>query len=78
MKLLTKKQQDLYKNTKICNNCKKSEDKYIKCKKYFKFRDHCHYTSEYKGAVYSICNLKYKLPEEIQVFPFLMDLTMII
>ena len=31
----------------------------MKDKLYHKFRDHCHYTGEYKRATQSICNLKY-------------------
>ena len=27
----------------------------MKDKKFSKVRDHCHYTGEYRGAVYSIC-----------------------
>ena len=30
-----------------------------------KVRDHCHYTEKYKGAAYSICNLRYKISKEI-------------
>ena len=30
-------------------------------------RDHCHYTSEYRGAAHSICNLKYSVPKEIPI-----------
>ena len=29
---------------------------------------HCHYTGKYRGAVHSICNLKFKVPNEIPVF----------
>ena len=65
MKLLTKEQQE---SDKI---------KYLKDKKYRKVRDHCHYTGEYRGAVHSICNLKYKVPKKILQF-FIMDQTMII
>ena len=47
MKLLTKEQQESYENAKICYICKeKSENKYLKDKKYRKVRDHCHYTGE--------------------------------
>ena len=28
------------------------------------FRDHCHYTGEYRGPAYSICNLKYSVPKK--------------
>ena len=43
------------------------EDKYIKDKKYRKFSDYCHYTGEYIGTAYSICNLNYSIPKEITV-----------
>ena len=39
----------------------------MKDKKYHKLRDHCHYTGEYRGAVYSICNLKYSVPKKIPI-----------
>ena len=29
--------------------------------------DHCHYTGKFRGAAYSICNLRYKIPQEIPV-----------
>ena len=32
-----------------------------------KFKDHCHYTGQYRGAAHSICNLRYKIPKEIPV-----------
>ena len=64
-KLLTKEQQESYENTKICYICKeKFENKYLKDNKHRKVRDHCHYTGEYRGAAYSICNLKYNLPKK--------------
>ena len=37
---------------------------YLKERKYCKARDYCHYTGEYRGAVHSICNLKYSLPKK--------------
>ena len=32
-----------------------------------KVRDHCHYTGLYRGAVHSLCNLQYKIPNYIPV-----------
>ena len=68
MKLLTKEQQKSYENVQICHTChEKFENKYLKEKKYRKVRDHCHYTEEYRGTVYSICNLKYSVPKKIPI-----------
>ena len=36
-------------------------------KLYHKVRDHRHYAGKYRGAAHSICNLRYKTPEEIPV-----------
>ena len=36
-------------------------------KKYHKVRDHFHYTGKFKGAAHNICNLRYKIPNEITV-----------
>ena len=36
-------------------------------KKYRKVRNHCHYTEEYRGAVHSICNLKYIVPKKVPI-----------
>ena len=51
----------MHNKQKFCYICKKgfsSDDK---------VKDHCHYTSKYRGAVHSICNLRYKTPKEILV-----------
>ena len=39
----------------------------MKFKLYKKVRDHCHYTGKFRGAAHSICNLRYKVPQEIPV-----------
>ena len=36
-------------------------------KEHYKVRHHCHYTRIYRGALYNICNLRYKIPKEISV-----------
>ena len=74
MKLLTKEQQESYNNAKICYICKEQfENRYVKDKRYWKVRDHCHFTGEYRGAAHSVCNLKYSVPKRTSI-----DLNMII
>ena len=51
MKVLTKEQQELYKNEKIRYICQeKYENEYLKDKKYRKVRDHCHHARDYGGC----------------------------
>ena len=38
-----------------------------KFKLYKKIRDHCHYTAKFRGTAHSICNLRYKVSQEIPV-----------
>ena len=65
MKLLTNEKQKLNEHGKICCILKEMfEYKFAKDKKYYKGRDHCHYTDGYKGATRSICNLKYSISKE--------------
>ena len=69
MKLLTKEQQESYKNTKICYICKEQfENKYLKDKTGDrKVRNHCYWTGEYRSAVDTIYNLKYSVPKNIAI-----------
>ena len=68
MKLLTKEQQESHENAKIYyNSQEKFENQYVKDYKYYKVRDHCHYTEEYRGPAHSICNLKYSVPKKIPI-----------
>ena len=46
---------------------KKIENKYLKDKKCHKVRDHCHYTGKYRGAVHSVCNVKYNVCKKVAV-----------
>ena len=49
MKLLTKKQQESYKNAKSCHICTENlKNKYLKDKRYHKIRDRYHYETEYR------------------------------
>ena len=34
---------------------------------YRKVKDNFHYTGKYKSAVYSICNLKFQMPNKIPI-----------
>ena len=66
MELLTKEQQELYKNGKICYICnEKFENKYVKDKTYCIVKHHYHYTGKYRAAAHSICNLKYSVPKKV-------------
>ena len=62
---LTKEENIDYNDQQICYICKKEFDKHDK--KHHKVRDHCHYTSKYRGAAHNICNLRYKVPKKIPV-----------
>ena len=77
IKLLTKEQEELYENGKICYIGKeKNQNKYFKDKKHCILRNYCYYTWNY-SATHSICNLKYNVPKKFLQF-FIMDLTIII
>ena len=66
--VIKKAPQESYENAKIYYICKeKFENIYVKDKKYRKVRDHCHYTGGYRGAVNSICNLKYSVLKKIPI-----------
>ena len=39
----------------------------MKIKLYQKVRDHCHYTGKFRRAAHSICNLRYRVSQEIPV-----------
>ena len=63
--------KESYKNQKICHICEKEfcidEDNKKEFRKMQKVRDHCYYTGKYRGAAHSICNLNYKIANEIPV-----------
>ena len=56
---LTDEEKESYEKPKVCYICKKE---FSMDNKYYKVRDHCHYTGKFRGAAHSICNLRYKIP----------------
>ena len=62
---LTTEEKIHYNKQKVCYICKKEFDN--NDKKQQKVRDHCQYTGKYRGAAHNICNLRYKVPNEIPV-----------
>ena len=36
-------------------------------KQHHKVKDHCHYIGKYRGTAHNICNLRYRIPKEIQI-----------
>ena len=45
--------------------CTDEDDKKYKNRK--KVKDHSDYTKKFRGAAHSICNLKYKVPDNIPI-----------
>ena len=64
---LTNEENKSYKKQKVCYICKKEFSTDDDNKKYHKVRDHCHYTTTFRGAAHNICNLRYKTPKEIPI-----------
>ena len=64
---LTKKELKSHEDAKEWYICGKRIQKISKNIKYRKIRDYCHYSGKYRGAAYSICNLKFKVPNKIPV-----------
>ena len=64
---LTKEEKKIHREKKVCYICKKGFAIDDDNKKYFKVKDHCHYTGKYRGAAHDICNLRYKAPKKISV-----------
>ena len=62
---VTTKEKIYHNKQKICYICKKEFNN--NDKKQQKVKDHCHYTGKYRGAAHNICNLRYKVPNEILV-----------
>ena len=68
---LTDQEKEAYDKEKVCFSCKgkfcydKTNKKEYKLM--CKFGDHCHFTSKYRGAARSKCNLKYKVLKFIPV-----------
>ena len=62
MEHLTKKQWKKYKKVSRCHICFKSFTEGNP-----KVRDHCYYSSLYRGAAHSLCNVRYRIPSYIPV-----------
>ena len=56
-----------YPKQKVCYICKKEFSTDGNDKKYYKVRDHYHYTGKYRVTAHNIWNLRYKTPKEIPV-----------
>ena len=66
--LTKKKELKLHQDAIECYICgKRFLKKLPNHKNYQKVRDHCHFTSKYRGAAHRICHLKFGVPSEIHV-----------
>ena len=64
---LAKKQGKMHNKQQVWYICKKRFSTDDGKKRYFKVKDHCHFTGKYRGAAHDICDLKYKISKEIPV-----------
>ena len=64
---LTNEENKPYQKLKVCHICKKEFSTDKNDIKYYKVRDHCHYTGKCRGAAHNVCNLRHKTPKEIPV-----------
>ena len=64
---LTEEEKNWHNMLKVCHICKKVFSTDYNNKKYYKVKNHCHYTGEYRGTAHDIYNLRYKTPKEIPV-----------
>ena len=68
---LTDSENKFYKEQEKCHICQKEfcydKNEKNRFKLYQKVRDHCHYTGKFREAAQSVCNLRYKVPQEILV-----------
>ena len=67
---LTDEENKFYEEQEACNICEgkfctDENDENYKDRK--KVKDHFHYTGKFRGAVNSICNLRYKVPDNIPI-----------
>ena len=65
--LLTRKELKSHKDAKESYICWKGIQKNAKDINFWKDREHCHYTGKCSSVVHSICNLKFKVLNEIPV-----------
>ena len=65
---LTKEELKSHQDAELCYIFGKRILKmFAKDKNYGKVRDHCHYADKYRDATYSVCNLKFNMPNKIPV-----------
>ena len=67
---LTAEENKSYEEQEACHICKERfcpDKSYESYKNRKKVKDHCHYTGKFRGAAHSICNLRYKVPENIPI-----------
>ena len=63
---LTKEDLKSHQDAKVCYVCgKRILKKLSESINYQKVRDHCHFTSKYRGAAHGNCNLKLNVPNQI-------------
>ena len=71
MTALTVDENRYYEEQKECYICKKkfcnNKNQILKFKLCKRVRDHCHFTGKFRGSAHSICNLNYKVFQQIPI-----------
>ena len=77
MILLTDEENRSYEEQEIRHICKNKfcldkndenvDDENEDDENFKKVKDHCHYTGKFRGAAHSICNLRYKVPDNLPI-----------
>ena len=75
---LTYKEDECYKNQKVCYICRNGFNTDDNNKEYHKVRDHCHFTGKHRGTTHNVCNLRYNEPKKFHLFFIMVQIMIII
>ena len=66
--IISKKEQNDFKNTKSCHICNKEYNNEV-----VPVRDHCYVTGKYRGSAHTYCNLSYRLTNKFMSYFIILE-----